>query len=257
MPKPGLFRVLDEPAIDKHERLSKPPALPKWIIISLLCLILALEIVSTTIYPSLSARFLIPISAILLSVILLRQDHPGHVHTLWYLFFLITYCGIGIYYYLDSATGEGLLKTALTRALEMSSDTRNEVILLSTVVGAVVIPQILSFLISGLSGCGTPPILVLRSTQMAILSLIKFFCVFSALEMSAFLFQIYQYYANFVEDITKTVSHASYSVWLLAVSFLLSVCYYESRKLFHKMGANIFETKFLRRVTAYMTRYKA
>ena len=44
----------------------------------------------------------LPIIAIVASIALLREHHGRHVYTLWYLFFLITYCGVGIFIYLDS-----------------------------------------------------------------------------------------------------------------------------------------------------------
>jgi hypothetical protein len=48
-----------------------------------------------------SALFITPILSICLSVLYIRKNHAGHVYGLFYLFFLITFFGFGIFWYLD------------------------------------------------------------------------------------------------------------------------------------------------------------
>jgi hypothetical protein len=78
----------------------------------------------------------------------------------------------------------GLLARGLTRYLEISTDREGELTFLLSILGVVVVPQILSLVISGLFGCGTPPVLVSTITKFTFLSFIKFLCVLSALQSS-------------------------------------------------------------------------
>jgi hypothetical protein len=95
-------------------------------------------------------------------------------------------CGFGIYVYLDkhklieiidqeievgpSMKGE-FLERALTWYIKISNNMVEEVIFLFILLSAVILPQILSFLISGLFGCGRPPIFVSSIAKFALLSL--------------------------------------------------------------------------------------
>jgi hypothetical protein len=240
-----------------------------------------LSVALIQIYP---VNLLLPISVILVAIFILREDHASHVHMLWYLFFLITYCGIGIYHVLyqsdlvhmspngiievRSAGVRGPLVRALKWYLETSVDIIFEIALLSVLLGAVVVPQIFSFLLSGLFGCGTPPILVSRATQIAFLWLIKLFCGLAALELSAALFKIYKFpesitgwatinATGFVNPNIKLQNqHAFNSVWSLMACFLLSVYYYMGHEIFDVLEKRIRKIKFLREVRAYMTRFK-
>jgi hypothetical protein len=280
----------DETAIEQLERRRTPPAPPIWmsrlshflfsalrrsfyVFLLLLRLLNKLSlpllfIFGFRFFPLLSL-LCICIAFIWGSMVLLRNDHAAHIHTLWYLFFLITYCGIGIYYYLDSnnlialgndgqiitlnttAAANGFFARALQWYLEISADAEGEFTLLSILVGAVVVPQILAFFISGLAGCGTPPLLVVQTTKFATLSLIKFFCVFAALELSAVVFELYRYH-----DITilHENSHAMNSAASLAVSFIMSAFYYSfgMQHIFKPLS----DSKILRGVWAYMTRFR-
>ena len=212
----------------------------------------------------------------------LREHHGRHAYTLWYLFFLITYCGVGIYFFLDSigliefigfpvgiivkdsagniveySAGTDFMRKVLLWYLHVSKDVNGELTVIFILLSAVIFPQILSFLISGLFGCGMPPILVSRVTKFAILSLIKFLCVFSALAMSEY---IYQVYADPMKSIDFFNQHGvidwrlTQCLLLLSSSFNLSVLYSRSGSALGYI-ADRGVTKNLSVAWAYMTRF--
>jgi hypothetical protein len=209
------------------------------------------------------------------SIFFLRLFYARHVYTLWYLFFLITYCGFGIYMYLDSinliapdnfggfevikSSDTGFLAKWLTWYLEISTDRKGEFVFLLSLLGLVIIPQILSFLFSGAFGCGKPPIFVSIITKFAILSFIKFLCVLSALQLSSYLFMIYMH----SDKITSiTYINLSTTFGLLCASFWISLIYYMSHRtlllILTLPGASdspVF--KFLNSIWLHMTRFTA
>src|SRR5215469_8052303 len=190
-----------------------------------------------------TAYIIVSSVSIITSIVLLRKHDPDHVYVLWYLFFLFTYCGLGIYLYLDTnklieVTPYGQLRlvdqtTMLGKALAwylyVSVDLTGELRLLFILMSAVVVPQLLSFLVSGLAGCGISPILVSRVTQFSILSFVKFCCVFAGLQLSEYLYRAYTYPGALHWDgpsfITDWDPRLHECLVLLATSFSISTAY--------------------------------
>ena len=85
-----------------------------------------------------------------------------------------------------------LITKVLIWYLNTSRDVRGEVAFLSALTGLIVIPQVLSFIASGLFGCARQPIFVSTVVKFAILSLMKCFCVFAAIELATALFILCQ-----------------------------------------------------------------
>jgi hypothetical protein len=185
----------------------------------------------------------------------------------------MSYCGFGIYYYLyisgsivitpynqiklvDSfyiAEG-GFLEKVLRWYLEVSTNLIDEITFLLILVSVVTLPQILSSLISGLFGCGRPPVLVLSVTKYACLSFIKSVCVLSALSVSQFLFLIYKHLVSFAD-----IGDLFYPLVVMSLAFALSVVYCKSHEFVGYVLAKILPAKILailKRVWDYMTKYK-
>jgi hypothetical protein len=222
---------------------------------------------------------LLTLLTICLLIIILRERHANHVYTLWFTFFFMVGCGFAIYVYLDKvklidldfstlelkvghSVEVGFLAGALGWYLRTSIDLMDEVSFLFILVIAVVLPQILSFLISGLFGCGRSPIFVSSVTRFAFLSLIKLFCILSALSISEYLFILYNaIYHNdsaykAIARSTSNLEELNESFLLLMISFLLSAIYYNTNNI-RQYIPNHGATKMLERVWAYMTRYTA
>jgi hypothetical protein len=150
----------------------------------------------------------------------------------------------------------GLLSKVLLWYLNFSIDINSEITFISILISAVIVPQILSFLISGLFGCGMPPILVSKITKFAILSIIKFLCVLSALNMAQFIYWMYivppKNFGYFFD--LGTYSTMALCLLLLASSFSLSVLYSLSGSAL-KYISDRGVTKNLSVAWAYMTRF--
>jgi hypothetical protein len=139
--------------------------------------------------------------------------------------------------------------------LDISTDARGELFTVCIIVGAIILPQVLSVLISGLFGCGTPPILVSAVSNAAIFSIIKFFCFLSALIMGQQLYRIYGYpggvgFLNIFGldyDIGK-------SLILLAAAFGISAIYYNLCSNFNYITNKNARESFAR-IWHYMTRF--
>jgi hypothetical protein len=148
--------------------------------------------------------------------------------------------------------------------IKLSVDAKGELAVIATLIGAVIIPQVLSFLISGLFGCGMPPILVSKVTKYAILILIKFLCVFSALVASELIYMMYFSYFH-DPDISlirggylNLYEKAAHCLVLLASSFSLSVLYSRSDDAFKYIEDRRVTKAWAKSVTkawAKMTRF--
>lgn len=101
------------------------------------------------------------------SIASVRRAHPHHVHMLWYVFCLMLGAISLLFFYIfknapsiqSSALG-GFPGTVAVFFIDASMDVRGELYILAGVVGLLILPQVLSYLISGLFGCGSPPVLV-------------------------------------------------------------------------------------------------
>lgn len=92
-----------------------------------------------------------------ISIALLRRSHAHHVHTLWYIFFLTTclYTVVLLYLY---ATASHLLDASLLEAVRSTLvDSKGELYLVGTIIFLGIVPQILSFVVSGILGADRPP----------------------------------------------------------------------------------------------------
>jgi hypothetical protein len=124
-------------------------------------------------------------------------------------------------------TNEVLAKS-LEGYLTISIDIQGELVVLAILLSAVIIPQILSFLVSGILGCGTSPVLVSKVSKFAIISLVKFFCIFAALEMAGYLYQLFAYPVEHDWDNWMTPGvdqRVGTSFILLSSSFIVSTVY--------------------------------
>ena len=213
---------------------------------------------------------------ICISIIMIRRDHAHHVNTLWYLFFLISCCYSGLLVYLHDSnlilfgnpySQYTLWEKAVAWIIKVSTDVKGELFFVFAILLLVIVPQCLCFLISGIFGCGSPPILISTTTRVTILSLIKFFCVLSAIfaGQSIYIFYTGDYiYTPPGERVLlhehlggpNMVIRANYNALLMmSVSFAISAIYYKIDALWrHAIDSS--RLKSLSLVLKYMTRYQ-
>lgn len=130
--------------------------------------------------------------ALYVLISLVRRNHPFHVQTLWYVFFLTLCIALPYYvYYVSSgqlmhdvmtpAANRTLMQEARSFVYEALTNPKGDVYFALGLLYIAIVPQIFSFVISGVFGCGSRPILVLEITKFAILGLVKSFCCLSAI----------------------------------------------------------------------------
>lgn len=98
----------------------------------------------------------------------------------------------------------------------------------------LILPQILSYLISGIFGCGSPPILVSTVSRVVTWSLIKFFCVLSGILAAQSILALYgEPYLPPKDAPVKLVE----ALLMICLSFLIMVIYYKAEDLYASVAA--------------------
>lgn len=191
-----------------------------------------------------------------ISIAFVRRDHPSHVHTLWYLFSL-TLCTTSLLFLLiyrhvitDSAFG-GWPATIGSVFLDMSMDVRGEVYTLAGFAMLLILPQFLSYCISGLFGCGSPPVFVSTVTRIAAWSLIKFFAILSGILAAQSIFALYgrPFYTPM-----QSLYKCNEALLIMSLSFISMSLYYKFIPFYEAITDNR-HMRFLGRTFRYMTRY--
>jgi hypothetical protein len=139
---------------------------------------------------------------IIFSIRSIQNEPPAHVHQIWYLFSLAL-CVASIVYALIPSVVPGLndpstfhpagLHEKIEKIiLDESINVNGEFGLIGIMAAVLVLPQIMSFLLAGLFGCGAFPLFVERISVTATLSLVKFFSVMSGLTAAQVIYFIIQ-----------------------------------------------------------------
>jgi len=194
-----------------------------------------------------------------LSIMILRRDHPHHVHTLWYIFSL-TLCSVSVlflYIYENATSGQntflsGTPGTIATFFIDTSMDVRGELHILAILGALFILPQILSYLISGLFGCGSPPVLVSTISKVVTWSFIKFLCILSGILAAQSIFALYGHPYLYPKDsIRKCVD----AIFMISLSFFIMVMYYKVEVL-HAFIVKRPRLKRFESFARFMTRYR-
>lgn len=199
------------------------------------------------------------VTALCLSILAVRRDHPDHVHTLWYVFSL-TLCSVSVLFFyiyensraIQSTPLGGMAGTIAVTFMKASMDVREEIYILLTAGALLILPQILSYLISGIFGCGSPPILVSTVSRLVSWSLIKFFCVLSGILAAQSILSLYGQPYLLPKDAPVKLVEA---LLMICLSFLLMTIYYKAESLYASMVA-YRRLKWLDSVRRFMARYR-
>ena len=110
----------------------------------------------------------------------LRKDHPHQIYIIWYAFsfffvlFFFLFLAAGLNHVrLEEIFGESRKET-VALVLHYLQDAEAEIKMVLAVVGLVILPQWLTYFLSGLSGSASPPVFISQITEFAIWSLVKF-----------------------------------------------------------------------------------
>jgi hypothetical protein len=211
---------------------------------------------------------------LVVSIAFLRKNHAQHIYLVWYLFSFsfVVLCSLITYSNVmepnpisHSCNSFGLAYSELPAIKLVESisayvtDLRGELLIISIVVGLVAVPQLLAYILSGISGSATTPIFVSKITQFAIWSLIKFLAVFSGLLMAY--------------PVVELIIHTScsfavqfdygydFSIFVLSIinfsfSFGLMLIYFKGLSLLDYLYRND-AFYIVRRMHEYFTRYRS
>jgi hypothetical protein len=194
-------------------------------------------------------------------IMAVRRDHAHHVHTLWYVFSL-TLCSVSVLFFYIHENARTLASTPLNGTtaigqivvilMKASMDVREELYILATLSALLILPQVLSYLISGIFGCGSPPILVSTISRIVTWSLIKFFCVLSGILAAQSIAALYAAPLLTPKEAPVRLVEAAF---MIALSFATMVMYYDAEALY-RFIANRFRLKRLGAFNRFMTRFR-
>ena len=120
---------------------------------------------------------------------LLRRSSSRQIYVIWYIFsfcFVLFSSLFFTIYFAETHANTALAKWAAKLVATLSQymlDVGAELELVLAVVGLVVLPQLMTYFLSGLSGSASRPVFVARIVDMSIWSLIKFLAAYAGLTL--------------------------------------------------------------------------
>lgn len=256
------------PNEERHSLRQSPRLRSQWVAV-LLMLSLALIFATLLFFTDETwAALPLPLIVIVISIFMLRYKYGNEVYILWFVFFATLYLSMMIYYFFDAEhvikwyafehlpdLEENHKDSTTARLLlwyfHMSTDFLGEITLVVAISGLLIIPQLLSFAISGLFGCGRFPLLIANIIKLSMITLIKFNCGFAAFAMSAEIFRIHKNSTQSPDDYFDAIF---YPTSILALTFALAALHFRAVDLLHFIG-NRRSPIIYKKMTAYMTKY--
>lgn len=170
------------------------------------------------------------------SIIAVRRDQQHHVHTVWYIFSL-TLClmlALDLYIYVSfiterrSSFGQAA-GDIIIFVFNSSTKVSEEIYILIFIFWILIVPQTLSYIISGIFGCGSRPILISQITAFVIWSLIKSLSVVSGILAALSVFALYGEPYLRPKDSLPLLIKALISI---SMSFSIMAIYYKMENVF-------------------------
>ncbi len=128
------------------------------------------------------------LSALILSVWQLKDTHSREVYVIWYAFSLFFVIFLGFGFFATQSGNEvttvcGQYADTCKTLFKYLTGVHDELILVGSLLAIGILPQLLAYLLSGLSGSASPPLFVWEVERIAVLSLIKFLAGFGGVAM--------------------------------------------------------------------------
>jgi hypothetical protein len=196
------------------------------------------------------------------SILYLRCKHPDHVFTIWYAFWLMLIFYSGLFYYVWSnartisaspLSGNSFLGGLVIWFTDASMNFREEGYLIASIYIIVLLPQFMSYIFSGLSGCANRLVLVGWITAALTWPVIKFLAVLSGILVAQ---AIASLYAKPLLLPTALPLKLLQSIMMISLSFMIAGAFYFTyeyrfRRLLVKMRRPLKPYKqHMRRYTA-------
>jgi hypothetical protein len=194
---------------------------------------------SATVTPATAIYCVLWILVLCLSIFSVRERHPRQVYGVWYSFSLAL-CFSSVVFFsnpsyferifrLTDNPSDGWLQRTVIFFLRSLVDEKGEISLIAAAMAIVVLPQQLSYFLSGIFGCAATPIPTRKISGIAMLSFIKFFAVYSGITLGSVLFIIWTRPSDIPLSYTVTTSVGALA--MLATSFAIIVFYHAGERL--------------------------
>ena len=196
------------------------------------------------------------------AILYLRRKHPGHVFTIWYAFWLMFTLFSGLFFYVW-AHSETIAGSAMSGAAPLggfivwfqntSMDFRDERYLIASIYIAVLLPQLMSYLVSGIFGCANRLILVEWITAAVTWLVIKFLAVLAGILMAQAIAAPYAAPYLHPADLPKKLLQ---SIMMISLSFVIAGIFYFTYEYRFKRLLVTIRRPF-KPLTRYMASYAA
>lgn len=197
---------------------------------------------------------------LVVATLYLRRKHPGHVFTIWYAFWLMLILFSGLFYYVwanersipgSMLSGSSPVGGFIVWFQKTSMDFHDERYLIASIYIVVVLPQVLSYLVSGIFGCANRLVLVEWITAAVTWLLIKFLAVLSGILMAQAIAALYAKPVLHPADLPPKLLQ---SILMISLSFIVAgVFYFTYEYRFRRMLVAM--RKPFKPLTGYMRSY--
>jgi hypothetical protein len=220
------------------------------------------DVMTSWTYVALGIADLFLLGGLIVATLYLRRRHPGHVFTIWYAFWLMLTLFSGLFYYVwenpdkipnSILSGNAPLGRIIVWFQTTAMDFPEEGYLIASVYGAVLLPQIMSYLVSGIFGCANRLILVEWITAAMTWLLIKFLAVLSGILMAQAIAALYASPTLHLADLPRKLLQ---SAMMISLSFIIAGIFYSTYEYrFKRMLVKV--RRPLKPITTYMGSYTA
>lgn len=161
----------------------------------------------------------------------LRKNHGRDVRVVWYLFSLtlVITCGIASWAVSNGALNEhgfeGELGAFLEKFLSAMLNLEASLTFLLAIAGLIVLPQIIGYFLSGLSGCASAPFLIEGSLSLLVWGLVKSFSVCGGIVISLAVFGMWHDWYTW-QQLGLVMTYTS--LMLIMFSFIVLLMYREA-----------------------------
>jgi hypothetical protein len=216
----------------------------------------------STTYIALGIADVVLLGGLVIATLYLRRKHPGHVFTIWYAFWLMLTLFSGLFYYVwanersipnSILSGSSLVGGFVVWFQKTSMDFHDERYLIASIYIAVVLPQFMSYLVSGIFGCANRLILVEWITAATTWLVIKFLAVLAGILMAQAIAALYAAPILHPGDLPPKLLQ---SIMMISLSFIIAGAFYFTYEYRFKRMLVAMRKPF-RPVLNYMVNYAA
>ena len=166
----------------------------------------------------------------------LSRRYGGDIRVVWYFFSLsfvstsgIAWWGIKIGALDERGAFQGNTGEVINKLLSFMLDINTDLYIIFAIVVLVIIPQLFSYILSGLFGCATAPMLMAGSLRFLVWGVTKSFVVVAGVLLSISVFGLWNHWAKWTLEGAGALVYTS--VMLIAIAFAILLSYREAKSV--------------------------